>query len=196
MQPTVRAIKPGPARVAGGFTLIELMVVMVLIGILTAMIIPEMRGTYEDALLRSTSRELVNVFQLAYSRAVSHNQIHRVRLQESSGRYLIETRAGASHGNEFLPVRDLAGAKGKLDARISLAVRRLGEDSSEPAAAEPRSGPLPDSSAAAGESTISFYPDGTADGTEVELRDRQGFRLVLRINRVTARVHIVERPRE
>ena len=72
---------------ARGFTLIELMVVVVLIGILTAMIIPEMKGTYGDALLRSTSRDLVNVFNLAYSRAVTLNQTHRVRLpQASSGR--------------------------------------------------------------------------------------------------------------
>src|SRR6516162_8771785 len=45
-----------------GFTLVELMVVIVLIGILSAMILPNMKGTYGDALLRSTSRELVNAF--------------------------------------------------------------------------------------------------------------------------------------
>src|SRR5438552_14946942 len=59
------------------FTLIELMVVLVLIGILTAVMIPEMRGSYEDAMLRSTSRELINVCHLAYSQAVSLNQVHR-----------------------------------------------------------------------------------------------------------------------
>src|SRR5690349_11843034 len=46
------------------FTLMELMVVVVLIGILSAVIIPEMRGTYEEAVLRSTSRELVNAFNI------------------------------------------------------------------------------------------------------------------------------------
>ena len=43
------------------FTLIEMMTVLVLIGIMIAMIIPEMKGTFEDALLRSTSRDLVSV---------------------------------------------------------------------------------------------------------------------------------------
>src|SRR5204863_8720326 len=58
-------------RSHSGFTLIELLVVIALFGILSAMIIPEMRGSYEEALLRSTSRQLVNVCNLAYSRAVS-----------------------------------------------------------------------------------------------------------------------------
>src|SRR5512141_2261447 len=61
---------------SNGFTLIEMMVVIILIGILTAAIIPEMRGTYQDALLRATSRELINEFGLASSRAISRNQVH------------------------------------------------------------------------------------------------------------------------
>src|SRR5271157_5483938 len=48
-----------------GFTLLELMVVIVLVGILSAMIIPEMKGSYGDALLRATGRDLVSVFGLA-----------------------------------------------------------------------------------------------------------------------------------
>src|SRR5258708_4825192 len=41
-------------RCVRAFTLVELMVVMVLIAIMAAMIVPEMKGTYEDALLRSS----------------------------------------------------------------------------------------------------------------------------------------------
>ena len=59
-----------PSR-RSGFTLMELMVVLVLIGVMTAMILPEMRGTYEAALLHSTGRELANVLGIAYSRAVT-----------------------------------------------------------------------------------------------------------------------------
>ena len=43
---------------------------------------------------------------------------------------------------------------------------------------------------------IAFYPDGTADAARLMLRDREGFRLALRINPITARVHIVEMERE
>ena len=44
--------------------------------------------------------------------------------------------------------------------------------------------------------SIAFYPDGTADAEEIILRDREGFRLVLRINPITARIRIVELARE
>src|ERR1044071_3971705 len=37
----------------GGFTMIELMVVVVLIAIMAAAIVPQMKGTFDDALLRS-----------------------------------------------------------------------------------------------------------------------------------------------
>ena len=180
---------------ARGFTLIELMVVVVLIGILTAMIIPEMKGTYGDALLRSTSRDLVNVFNLAYSRAVTLNQTHRVRLPQASGRFMTEARTSGGQGpEEFLPVRDLPGSQGELDTRISVAIHRP-ETSPEPVGEAISSGPSGGLSAQTADA-IAFYPDGTADSAEVELRDRQGFRLALRVNPVTARVHIVELPRQ
>jgi len=180
-----------------GFTLLELMVVLVLMAIMAAMIIPEMRGTYENALLRSTSRDLVSVLNLAYSRAVSINRVHRVRLEPSSGKYFVETRArGAGRGGEFSPVTDVPGAAGKLDQRITIRIRDSGETLSP-------SEPVPSASGSdfgVGDpenvNAISFYPDGTADRRSIQLQDREGFRLSLQINPITARVRIVdEEPR-
>src|SRR4051794_12173868 len=93
------------------FTLIELMTVIVIIAIMTAMIIPEMTGTYEDALLRTTSRDLVSVFELASSRAISLNQLHRVRLDIPTGRYLVERQAPEGSPEEFIPLADISGCK-------------------------------------------------------------------------------------
>ena len=168
-----------------GFTLIELMTVIVIIGIMTAMIIPEMRGTFEDALLRSTSRDLVSVFELASSRAISLNQLHRVRLDTATGKYLVERRVRAGAQEEFLPLKDVSGCTGELDKRITLEIRRpeempteSGDATVQPVQSEPEA--------------ISFFPDGTADAALVTLQDRDGFRLGLKLNPITARVHVFE----
>ena len=96
-----------------GFTLLELMVVLILIGIMSAIIIPEMKGSFQDALLRSTSRELVTVFNLASSRAISINQLHRVRLDRNSGRYVVERRAQENEqADGFVPAREIPGSEG------------------------------------------------------------------------------------
>jgi type II secretion system protein H len=177
-----------------GFTLIELMVVITIIGIVTAMMIPEMKGSFQDALLRSTSRELINAFDLAYSRAVSLNQTRRVRLDEKTGRYLVEKRVIENGRENFVPADDVPGAKGELDSRISIEFRQPDENVSE-------SGARPDVAMADGGSpmdgvAIAFYPDGTADAGDIILRDHDGFRLALRVNPITARVHVVEMERE
>jgi type II secretion system protein H len=178
------------------FTLIELTVVILLIAIVSAAIIPAMRGTYQDALLRSTSRELVNSFGIAYSRAVSLNQLHRVRIDAATGRYLVERRDPAATAEEFAPVRDIPGCAGTLDARISIKIHKQSDEPSD--ASQPPATPTTGEEPAASmpDSTVSFYPDGTADSAELELRDREGFRLELRINPTTARVHIVELKRK
>lgn len=183
------ALSSGDERSA--FTLIELMIVIVLIGILSAMIIPELKGGYQDALLRSTSRNLVNVFNIASSRAVSLNQLHRVRLDAKTGRYVIEKRIRETvQGDEFAPLKDVSEAEGTLDTRISIKVRNL-EDSQAETPASMDSGEKPQAI-----DSISFYSDGTADAAELLLRDRQGFRLALRISSTTSRVKILELDRE
>jgi Tfp pilus assembly protein FimT len=171
------------------------MVVVVLIGIMTAVIIPEMKGTYEDALLRSTGRELAGVLNLAYSQTITVSQRHRVRLDRAGGRYVVEraVREGEA-GTGFVPVRGVPGAEGKLDTRISIEIRKPGEETSTAPPAS--SGSTNDFRVGTIAETIAFYPDGTAEAWEILLRDRDGFGLALRINPTTARVRIVQLERE
>ncbi|MCI0538981.1 MAG: hypothetical protein L0Z50_27555 [Verrucomicrobiales bacterium] len=163
---------------------------------MTALILPEMKGTYDDALLRSTSRKLVNVFHLAYSQAVAINQLHQVRFDLKDGRFFIERKSrDRGHATAFAPVQNIPGGEGKLDTRIVVELRRAaGESSDPPEQAAPLASEA-DSQTNKGEA-IAFYPDGTADAVEIVLRDREGFRLGLRINPTTAHVRIVELERE
>jgi Tfp pilus assembly protein FimT len=168
-------------------------VVLAIIGLLTAMIVPEMRGSYEDALLRSTARKLVSVFDLAYSRAVSMNQPHAVRLDRLSGRYFIEERSRSGDTlNGFAPLLDVPGAEGTLDPRIAFQVQRPMEALADGSNEENLAGSEDDSTMVVQNDAIAFYPDGTADPLEILLRDRAGFQLVLRVNPITARVQILD----
>jgi len=173
------------------------MVVIALIGILSAMIIPEMKGTYGDALLRSTGRDLVSVFNLASSRAIGLGQAHRVRLDMSSGRYFVERRLHESGSrSEFLPAKELPGGEGALDGRIAIEVRKPADPAEERWASGPGAGAESEAPAGGRSLAIEFYPDGTAQAAEVLLRDRDGFRLCLRVSPVTAGVKLIDLGRE
>jgi Tfp pilus assembly protein FimT len=145
------------------------MVVLALIAIMSAVIVGEMGGTFHDALLRSTGRQLISVFSLASSRAIAGERMHQVSFDRMTGRYAVETRR---HG-ELVPVEAVGGSEGKIDPHIVLRLHGEG---------------LRDA--------ISFYPDGTADAREVELRDPEGFGLALRVNPVTSRVQLIELERQ
>ncbi len=158
-----------------GFTLIELLVVILLITILTAVLVPEMRGTFEEALLRSSARQLVGACGVAYGRSVADGQVYRLRFDSTTGKFKVERRA---EGMPSAPDRvDVPGGTGTIDPRVVVQLR-------------PGEGEVP-SSPAEGEG-VSFFPDGTAEGAEFILRDRAGFRLSIRINPVTARPKIQE----
>lgn len=180
-----------------GFTLIELMVVFALIGILTALILPEMKSTYEDALLRSTSRTLVDLCYFAHSRAITLNQPHRVRLDLPHGRAVVEAPA-PDGAPGFVPVQDIPGGDGAMDRRISVALRKAAatpDNADAPAEEAPFSSGEPGLNPDDPDALV-FYPDGTAEAAELLLRDREGFRRILRIHPVTARVQIIELGRE
>lgn len=163
------------------------MVVVVLIGILAAAIIPEMKGSFDDALLRSTGRDLAGVFDLASSRAVGFNERYRVKFDTEDGRYEVERQVHHGQTEDYVPLRDVSGAEGRVDTRITVEISRPGDEISE-------NNPETDETSQPVEDAISFYPDGTADAAVIRLRDRAGFQLELRLNPVTARVSLNEIP--
>jgi Tfp pilus assembly protein FimT len=163
----------------------ELMVVLTLVAILSVAIVPEMKGGFEDAVLKASARQVIDLCNLANSRAVALGQVHRVRYVRSSRQWIVELQTSRSpRGGSFSPVRELQGSNTRGDPRIQLHIR-TGAPSSE--AAELGNEPAPTAEG------IAFYPDGTSDTAVIELTDRAGVKLELRLNPVTARFRKVER---
>jgi len=173
-----------------GFTLVELMIVVIIIGIMSAAIVADMHGTLADALLRSTSRRLISAFNSASSRAVALNERQRIRFDPSASRFFVEKPD--PRGASFLPE-----SEEPLDPRISVQLYEAElERAEDPAAESAEDLAEEESMQAPGQrETIVFYPDGTADAKEIVLTDKEGFHLTMRINPITARVDLQEKER-
>jgi len=179
-----------------GFTLVELLVVIVMIAILSAVIVPEMKGMLEGELLHSTSRKLTQALGIAYRQSVTSNLPHRLRLDTSHGRFLIERRATLEESNTgFVPLENVSGAKGKLDQRIRLEIAEIEDESDDEQSEASSLEEQPDERAAESDAIL-FKPDGTTEKREIRLRDRQGFGVALRLNPITSRVKLVTLDRE
>jgi prepilin-type N-terminal cleavage/methylation domain-containing protein len=171
------------------FTLLELMVVITLVGVLTALIIPEMRGTYEHELLRSAAREIVSVCNLASSRAVAVSQTHYLQINSITGHYILKTPSWDDEDNSAI-LRDFKESEGQIDKRISFSIQRERSVETEETGEESE---ITDGKADAGQDeSIAFYADGSAEYAEFALKDRHGFSLQLRINPATSLVKISE----
>lgn len=159
---------------APGFTLIELIVVLALIAILTAVILPEMRGSLEESVLRSTARSMVAACNSANSRAVASGQAHRLVIDPSNHRYRIE-RSPDSSRSRPADSPSSTPESAAIDPRIAVEIHHL-----EPPTAN------------TSQPTVEFHPDGTVDAAEFRLRDRSGFAIAIRLNPITARPAIRE----
>ena len=173
------------------FTLLELMVVITLIGVLTALIIPEMRGTYEHEILRAAAREIVSVCNMASSRAVAVSRIHYLKINPSTGRYILKTPSWDEEDNVSI-LQDFKESEGQIDRRISLSIELLRDTDIAVEENDNKTGEIDSSN----DQTIAFNTDGTAESAEFTLRDRQGFYLHLRINPATSLITISEMHRK
>jgi Tfp pilus assembly protein FimT len=158
------------------------MVVLAVLGILSALIVPQFGTSMEDSRLTAAGRELVSVMNLAYSQAVTKHAPCRLRIDREKSRYWLESPIAGG----FEPVDDVPGAAGSLDRKISVQVRASGGRE----AGAGRSAPAAPGKSAGDVETIAFRPDGTADPREVILRDGDGFGLSIEVHPITSRIRI------
>jgi general secretion pathway protein H len=94
-----------PAHSKAGFTLIEIAVVMIIVGIIAAMVLPRM-GMMTGVQLKSAAREVTGTIRITYAAAVMERKPYRIAFDLNAQTYWVEERAG----DEYVkPAADLLG---------------------------------------------------------------------------------------
>jgi len=139
-----------------GFTLLELIVVLGLVGVLLALAAPSLRGFFASRQTADAAAQMLALTQLAGSRAAAQGSVYRLNIDPQTGTYWLTVQdAGtfADLGTEF-------GRRFRLPEGTTVrAWSPSGETTME---------------------YIEFHPSGRTEEAVIELQGRQGeiFRVV------------------
>lgn len=146
-----------------GFTLLELIVVLVLLGIIAVLVAPGLGGSLENAKLKTASRELLAVLRVRRSEAISQGRIITLRFAGDESSYRVDGES----------VRLAEGLSVVYQAATGAVSQ--GEQGQT----------LPDT----GNNRLVFYPDGSSSGALLALRLGEGLRYI-RIDWLTGAVSL------
>jgi prepilin-type N-terminal cleavage/methylation domain-containing protein len=158
-----------------GFTLVEIIVVVVIVSVLTAMAVPRLSGRSGPAELRAAARDLLCVARYARDFAATRRCECRLEIDPAQGRYLVTAEIDPNSPGEFYRLRSLAVRPRKLPPSVRFGRVRVSGTATELAEAD----------------HIAFRPDGRCDAALVEITD--GRRVyTLSVAADTGRVGLVE----
>jgi prepilin-type N-terminal cleavage/methylation domain-containing protein len=160
----------GPERVAqatGGFTLLELIVVLGLVGVLLGLAAPSLKRFFASRQTADAAAQILALTQLAGSRAAAQGTVYRLNIDPQAGAYWLtvqEEGAFVDLGCEF-------GRRFLLPEGTTVRVE------------SPWGGaPL---------SYIEFYPSGRTEEATIKLEGRQGEIYQVTCESVTEAFHVV-----
>jgi len=144
-------------RRAAGFTLVELIIVLTIIGILAGATVPLFRDTTEKLREERAMRDLYGTLKFAQERAISETTEYRVYLDEKKGRYWTSRFiADADDKKSMENATETDGEPTVLPEGIVLKKTKARQDSKREAR------------------YIAFYPSGACDVASVTVERKNG----------------------
>ena len=147
-----------------GITLLEVLVVMTLIAILSALVYPSFGNALSTLRMRGAARQVISACRLAKWEAVSKRQPYRLLVDVEKNQIVVADLAGLRSKEIDLP----AGLRVFQSQKIS------------------ENGP-------ANASEFYFFPNGTAEAGAITLRDSQGKDITVKIDLLTGDAAIQEK---
>jgi len=162
---------------ARGFTLIELILVMMLICTVLGMAAPSLRGFFQSHLARDAAGQIVALAQYARTQAAAEGRTYRLNFDTQAGQFWLTAQDGATFsalGTEF-------GRTFELPEGVTFesVATNVATDSATATVASTSSTATAASSSTTGTPTdvVDFLPNGGATTAKVRLIGRRGERL-------------------
>jgi prepilin-type N-terminal cleavage/methylation domain-containing protein len=156
-----------------GFTLIELTVVIVVLGVMLSLIIPRL-GELGEANLKRSARHLTGMIRFLHDEAQAKKDTYRLRFDITEGRYWIDvlTFNLSDKTAEYKRFSSEMGAEGNLSGRTAFRDVKVASHPDEP--------------------YIEFSPNGWVERALIHLRDGDGRDFTLTINALTGNTELLE----
>jgi type II secretion system protein H len=134
-----------------GFTLIELMVVIVVMGVMLSLVIPRL-GELGEANLKRSARHLTGMVRFLRDEAQARKSVYRLQFDIQGGHYWVEVLTQTGEQTvEFRRAQSEMGTEGSLSGQTTFRDVRAGSHPDEP--------------------YIQFTPDGWVEKAFIHLKD-------------------------
>lgn len=145
-----------------GFTLIELMVVIVVLGVMLSLVIPRL-GELGEANLKRSARHLTGMIRFLRDESQAKKAVYRLRFDVQGGRYWAEVMTLTSDKTlEFTRLQSAIGSEGGLSGQTTLRDVQAASHPDDP--------------------YIQFTPDGWVENAAIHLRDGDDKDFTLLVN--------------
>ncbi len=135
----------------GGFTLIELAIVLVVIGVLLSLVVPKL-ADIDNANLKRSARHLTGMIRFLRDESQAKKTVYRLRFDIPGGRYWAEAlRETSDNSVEFMRATSAIGGEGSLSGRTTFRDVTVGGHPDDP--------------------YILFTPDGWVEHSLIHLKD-------------------------
>ena len=142
--------RPGHIN-AGGFTLLELILVMVIISTLLAIASPSLQGFFASRRTDDAASNMLSLIKLARSLSISEGRIYRFNIDSEESSY----RLTAAEKGIFTELNNEFGRDFMLPDDTSVELEKQDKNN-------------------AAEQYIEFYPEGKSEPGTITLTDRRG----------------------
>lgn len=167
-----RNSKKSATRKIGGFTLIELAVVVVILGVMISLIAPRL-GEIGEANLKRSARHLTGMIRFLHEESQAKKTVFRLMFDIQEGRYWTEALMPTSDKTvEYKRVQSAVAGEGSLSGQTTFRDILAGSHPEEP--------------------YILFTPDGWVEHAIIHLRDGSDRDFSLVVKPLTANTELIE----